>query len=406
MVDEGANTNESSLKLSNNQIVVRLKSNITTARLNHLKDTLHVLDTEVKYCSCGDQSLQLWTIDTRLIKIEEAVSSLKRESESEDDVEGGDRQFTFGLMDLGNYAQENEPGGSNTWVDLSSDAKVNIAVLDTGLDYYRTASEKPYLLNTEGLDNCSDGVSTDNRVSGWNFINDSSDFLDDQGHGTYVTNIITSTLDSINVGYRILPLKVFNNEGRGSYWDIVCAMDYVRWINEKGANINIVNASFGSEMPQRISESHKILGKIIKDMANEVLFITSAGNRALNTDAPDIGHFPSGYEYDNILAIGGHRIEIEKAVLHPHSNYGRFSIDATASYANYSLILDTRDTYVKDKVELAGTSYGTAYITALAAKFHQDNGSPTPIIIKSGLLDKASPSPFLIGKIWNGKYFK
>ncbi len=216
-------------------LVVRFPPNWDKEQKDDFKDSLHLKKDPVKTCPCGDPNLEFLAWDY------EDFPSLDIQS-AKDGLTGGpgtpqgDQPFTFflpileddsayGITDStkSDKLKAEIAGLKKSLLDIDVNGnKINIVVIDTGIDFYKNRDMGPFLYSTENLsDECGE------QKSGWNFVGNTKEVDDDLGHGTYVTRLITSELDEANVQYRILPVKVFNSEGEGKYWDIVCALSYV-----------------------------------------------------------------------------------------------------------------------------------------------------------------------------------
>lgn len=356
---------------SKDQVVVRFKTNQTPSQKRVLRDSLKVID--YKTCSCGNNDLELWTIDKEAIDVEEVVDNFPPEG----DVEG-DYQFNFIIENNDNVALGAITAIEDKIAPINAKA-VNIAVIDTGVayDYF----EDPFLYYNP------DQVSCRPEISGWDFVNDDKDMRDDHGHGTLVTRLITTTMDANNIDYRILPVKAFDKSGHGSYWNLVCATNYV--VN-KTPSIDVVNMSFGwYTLPEQ-----DIMKSLIHEARKTTLFVASAGNHSINTDGR-MPHFPSGYDARNLLTVGGFKptdaVQVTASgdiyggiELANKSNYGSSSIDMVAPFRYY--ILMEPPVEASYKFEAQGTSFSSAFVTAQAAQIFGNN---TPYRVKKNLLKSA-----------------
>lgn len=377
--DDGGGNNEErqTVEISDTQIIVRFEPD---ADKEGIRAEFGIEEGEYELCSCGDPNLELWGIDPADISIEGAISALKGKSKAE-----GDFQFTFSTPPVSNYETLGTPGQIDPGIatNIFNVDKVDIAVLDTGIDYGQTFVENPianpYLYSTGGLSDCPF------QVAGWNFADpvNGHDVLDDNGHGTFVTKIITSTLDDRGVGYRILPVKVFNGDGEGSYWNVVCAFGYLQKVRAELGNLDMVNASFGGTIEDQLFDDKGLLNTMIEELADAgVLVVTSAGNEGIDTDGGPLKHFPSGYAADNIMGVGGYEEVGGIIVVHPMSNYGVQSIDLAAPFAGWNVKLD-----LQPDANLMGTSYSAAYVTGLTSAYFIDKGRPAPIQLKMDFLN-------------------
>ena len=92
------------------------------------------------------------------------------------------------------------------------------------------------------------GVNTDNRylegryIDGWNFINNTEDYADDQCHGTMVSGIIA---DGTSSNVKILPIKVNDENGKGLVSNVAKGISYAV---EHGADV--INLSLSASDPK------------------------------------------------------------------------------------------------------------------------------------------------------------
>ena len=142
-----------------------------------------------------------------------------------------DTYYTTKLWGLKNTAQSilgsgsistNNPGNlgndinaEDAWSIISDCGSIVVAIIDTGVKYTHP--------------DISSNMWSGN---GYNFINNSSNPLDDNGHGTHVAGIIGAVGDN-NTGVtgvcwqiQIMALKAFSACGTGSTTKIISAIDY------------------------------------------------------------------------------------------------------------------------------------------------------------------------------------
>lgn len=370
---------EPTVEIDPNNVIVRFEDGIPSDERDRLRKEAKV--TQFKTCPCGDKNLELWGVDTSVTNAEAVRGLADQDARSK-----GENHFYFPFPKIENFNPLDCDFSEDVCISGNDDTKVNIVVLDTGINL-RYFNDAPFLYNTSGLEACPGHV-------GWNFRGEgSSNVFDDNGHGTYVTKIITDTLKAKGIGYRILPLKVLDREGKGSFWNVLCALSYLQKIQDEGANIHLVNASLGGTMKKELFKDSDILSTIINELSDEMLVIASAGNESTNTDSEgDVAkrHYPSSYKSFNILAVGGHSKDADgKLTVHSKSNYGRLSIDLAAPFEIEVAGLPV--------ATLEGTSFSTAYVTALAAEVYKNyDGNPSPTLIKNELLYSAGKEPHLV----------
>ncbi len=118
---------------------------------------------------------------------------------------------------------------------------VSVCVIDTGVDY--THPDLGNCTKEEFLSGNCEKV-----IAGYNFVNTSSDPMDDNGHGTHVAGIIAAngTLKGVAPDAKIVAVKALNENGIGDASDII---DGIWWCtnHSKEYNISVISLSLGTE---------------------------------------------------------------------------------------------------------------------------------------------------------------
>jgi hypothetical protein len=330
------------------QIIINYDGSLSEQEKESLRNQYGVVN--FKTCECADPNLELWILSGNTngsAIIEEVTASANGDSGVEDagfnpkvDLIGTTNQVTFGSADVNTARNLMVPNNQN----------VTVAVLDTGIDYNYFGFNQPLLYNnTNNPDPCKQDGMVD--YFGWDFVNQDNDPFDEgYGHGTRVVNIIKDVLQQHNVNFQILPVKVFDQNGEGTYFDILCGFKYAT----NNPDVKIINMSFGW-----YDHQFPLLEKFIAASQDRVLITTSAGNYGVNTD--QILHLPSGYENENIIATAALDRHLGGVALAPFSNYGTYTIDVAAKGSNIPFYITP-----SHPIFLAGTSYANAYMTAHA----------------------------------------
>jgi major intracellular serine protease len=161
----------------------------------------------------------------------------------------------------------------NLW-KYSQGEGVTVAVIDSGCD-----------LNHIDL--------KDNYVQGKNFVEPNKDPTDENSHGTHVAG----TIAAINNRYgvvgvapktKIMPLKVFGADGRGSNSSVAAA---VAWAADRG--VDLICMSLGS--PYESNELHKAINYAVN---KGVVSFCAAGNGGESSDI----YYPA--KYTETVSIG------------------------------------------------------------------------------------------------------
>jgi len=217
-----------------------------------------------------------------------------------------------------------------------------------------------YLINNAPVDNCYQV----NQASGYNYTNDSIDvnYTDEVWHGTFGFHAITNELNQPD-NIEIVPLKIFDENGEGSLFDMTCAIYHA--IDH---NANIINISAGYQ-----GQHSGILENAINyARENNVFICTAVGNDSLDIDVtPQYpAYFAGQYhyiyddaglsiidsiQYDNVISIAS--IDSEDN-LSGFSNYGAESVTLSAYGENiHSYGLEG------DDVVASGTSMATYFVS-------------------------------------------
>ncbi|MBD2165063.1 peptidase S8 [Calothrix membranacea FACHB-236] len=174
---------------------------------------------------------------------------------------------------------------------------VVVAVIDTGVDYNHIDLRNNIWTNTRevagnGIDDDGDGYIDD--VHGWNFIDNTNEVMDRNGHGTHVSGTIAGENNGFGVtgvayNAKIMPVKALNDGGAGSVSSIVNGIYYA--VNQ-GADV--INLSLGSNFP------NSTLASAIEYASKKgVVVVMAAGNNGL----PVIS-YPGSYADQWGLAVG------------------------------------------------------------------------------------------------------
>jgi len=183
--------------------------------------------------------------------------------------------------------------------DISTGVGVTVAVVDTGVAYEDNGStykQAPDLANTS-------------FAPGYDFVNNDTHPNDDEGHGTHVAGTIAQSTNNnegtaaVAHGASIMPVKVLNSSGSGSYFDIANGIIFAA---DMGADV--INLSLGG------SGSSQTLENAIAYAYNSgVTIVAAAGNNGTNSLL-----YPAAYN-QYVIAAGATRYD---EALAPYSNYG------------------------------------------------------------------------------------
>ena len=212
----------------------------------------------------------------------------------------------------------------------SNSVDVVTAVIDDGLYWFGEDEEfeaENLAFNPQELSDYQDNIDNDSNgyvddYLGWDFYdNDNSVDPASYTHGTLVASVIAAKEDSkgitgIATNTKILPLKVFGDDGGFNYDGYIEALEYAY-----NQNVDIINISLGGGY----SYSEKLLMDLLEEKG--ILVICSAGNEGNNNDNAAYSVYPASYTNDNIISVTS--ID-QKGLLVESHNYGQNSVDIAA----------------------------------------------------------------------------
>ena len=283
---------------------------------------------------------------------------------------------------------------TRAWAKTTGSDKVVVAVLDSGVDYThedlapnmwtRPANLAPYHDNELG---------TIDDTNGFNAIDNASDPMDDNGHGTHCAGIIGAEgsndigISGVNWKVQIMPLKFMNAGGFGTTKDAVEAINYVIDRKKAGVNVRIISASWGSTQKSRALE------EVIRTAyENDILFVAASGNASTNNDRNP--HFPSSYNVPNVISV---------AALDRNDQLAKFSNYGVKSVAIAAPGVDILSTWLGNEYEeKSGTSMATPVVAGVAALIVAENPRISVDNLKKKVLASVDPLPALKDKVATG----
>ena len=334
-----------------NEMVVHYDFTLSEAQKQLLRNQYGV--SSFKTCTCADPSLELWIFqldrDGNLpggLNLEETVIGAKDDS----GLENAEVNPAFQHMgDKLNVSFGTESIGVALNNRVTTNENITIAVLDTGVDYNYFGFDSPFLYNSEdNPDTCGESGMQD--LFGWDFVNQDNDPFDDYGHGTVISSLIFDELDEQQVDFQILPIKAFDENGMGNYFDILCGFKYA--INND--DVDVINMSFGW-----YHNNYELFGRYVQESEGRAVLMTSAGNTTQNNDQQP--HYPSSYDVSNIVSVTALSNDPANIELAYFSNFGTYSVDIAALGQGIPFYITPLE-----YIEVSGTSYSNALGSAFS----------------------------------------
>jgi len=278
------------------------------------------------------------------------------------------------------------------WATTTGSDKVVVAVLDTGVDYTHEDLVENMWVRPATMEPYHDSeLGTIDDLNGYNAIDNASDPMDDNGHGTHCAGIIGAEgennigIAGVNWKVQIMPLKFMNAGGFGTTKDAIEAINYVINRKKAGVNVRIISASWGS------TQKSRALGDVIrKAYENDILFVAAAGNSSTDNDRTP--HYPSSYP--NVISV---------AALDRHDQLASFSNFGAKSVMIGAPGVDILSTWLGNEYEeKSGTSMATPVVSGVAALLVAQNPNISVEDLSKRLMASTDPIVALKGKTVSG----
>lgn len=304
----------------------------------------------------------------------------------------------YGLWGLHNYGQfagkeDADINAPQAW-SLSKGEDVVVGVIDSGVSVAHPDLASNIFRNTaeiggNGKDDDGNGVIDDEF--GYNPFT-GGDPYDEHSHGTHVAGTIAaiSNNDDGVAGVaplaKILPAKIGEGPwGALSDSSIIKSVGYMIAMKKRGANIRVVNASFGGIRSCSPAERDYITA--LDD--NGILFVAAAGNHASDNDIRPSS--PANCDVPNVISVAA----IDRnGYLAEFSNYGRTKVHVAApGHEISSLYLDA------GYYQTSGTSMAAPHVAGVVALIASRFPSMTAAEIRSRIFATVKPLRDLEGKV-------
>ena len=247
------------------------------------------------------------------------------------------------------------------WNITTGSSDVVVAVIDTGTDYTHPDLAANMFQNTadcnaNGVDDDGNGYIDD--CYGIDALNNDSDPMDDNRHGTHTAGTIGAFGNNglgvvgVNWNVRLMPCKFLGANGSGPTTAAIACLEYVKTMKDRGVNIVATSNSWGGG-----AYSQALYDAIDAQRQRGILFIASAGNAALDNDTNAV--YPANYSLPNVISVAA---TTRTDSLASFSDYGRRSVHVGAPGED---ILSTtpNNTYST----LSGTSMAAPHVSGVAA---------------------------------------
>jgi subtilisin family serine protease len=280
------------------------------------------------------------------------------------------------------------------WKTTKGSDQVVVAVLDSGVDYTHLDLAANMWIRPDSVPQYTDNeLGSFNDLHGYNGTDKLTDPMDDNGHGTHCAGIIGAEGDNeqgiagINWNVQIMPLKFMGRGGFGTTKDAIEAINYAIDRKEKGVNVRVINASWGS------TSKSKALEDAIRAAGEAgILFVAASGNDGSDNDSWP--HYPSNYDLPNVISVAALDRNDQLASF---SNYGIKTVHIAAPGK------DILSTWLNDGFrEASGTSMATPYVAGVAALILSAHPDLTVQQLRERLLKSVDKLDSLKGRVESG----
>jgi len=254
------------------------------------------------------------------------------------------------------------------WDVTTQATGIVVGVIDTGIDIDHPDLSANLWVNPgeipgNGIDDDLNGYVDD--IHGYDFHDEDGNPNDGSGHGTHVSGTIGAAGNN-GVGVagvcwstRIMALRFLGDDGSGSIFDAISALDYAVMMRERGVPVRLTNNSWGDKY-QPGTYSQSVWDAIEESKDADMLFVAAAGNNGLNNDI--FPSYPSSYNNSNIICVANTTSNDTRS---SGSNYGIQSVDIGAPGGD--LGTQIYSTIIGGYGQKYGTSMAAPHVSGVAA---------------------------------------
>jgi subtilisin family serine protease len=284
---------------------------------------------------------------------------------------------------------------AQAWTHSTGSRSIVIGEVDTGVDYNHPDLAANIWTNPGGIGGCPAGTH------GYDVLDATCDPMDQDvsynGHGTHVAGIMGAVgnngtgVAGMNWSTTILPVKwVSDDNVANTTSQLISALDWLLKAEQAGVNVRVVNDStvfIGTAYSQALSDEIDALG------ANNILFVTAAGNSGQNNDDPRYVRYPCAYDRPTEICVTATG---QNDQLPSWANYGPTTVDLGAPGDRiYSTLRNGTYGYI------SGSSMASAQVSGAAALIlSAQNFSATAL--KADILNNVRPLASLSGLVRTG----
>jgi subtilisin family serine protease/subtilase family serine protease len=287
------------------------------------------------------------------------------------------------------------------WDITTGSQDLVVMVIDSGIDYTHGDLAANMWVNPgeipgNGIDDDGNGYIDD--VNGIDVVNNDSNPIDDQGHGTHVAGTIgavgNNNLGVVGVAWnvKLVACKMLDANGEGTIESAVQCLEYARTLKQRGVNIVATNNSYGGmALP-----SQTLNDALDAQRAADILFIAAAGNtfpQGENNDVVDF--YPADARRPNVISVAA--TDYHDA-LAGFSHFGRRSVHLGAPGVQITSTTPFNEYRPSD-----GTSMASPHVAGVSVLLKAQNPARTWSAIRNLTLAGGDVKPSTTGKTISGR---
>lgn len=270
-------------------------------------------------------------------------------------------------------------GMQRAWKKSLGSKDIVVAVIDTGADLTHPDLKANLYVNQAekngkpGIDDDGNGYVDD--VTGYDFVNDRPNAVDDNNHGTHCSGIIAAAANGVGTvgiapNVKILPVKFMDANGRGTK---LAALNAIKYAVASGAKV--LSNSWGGYV-----RSDFLADAIADAQAKGVVVVAAAGNEANDNNV--LPSYPASYT--GVVSVASTTSADE---LSSFSNHGSASVLLAAPGSN---ILSS--VVGGGWAKMSGTSMAAPQVAGAVALALSVNPKTTAAEIPKKLCDASVPA--------------
>ena len=264
-------------------------------------------------------------------------------------------------------------GAESGWDVTTGVISVTIAILDSGIDLSHEDLSGQLWTNPgetagNGVDDDGNGLVDD--VHGWNFLTNSGDLTDENGHGTQVAGVAAAASNNgsgvagVCWNCRVMVVKIMQASGTVNYSDIATGVAYAA-----GQGAQVINLSLGGYADS------ETLRTAIESAAATAVIAAGAGND--DTLTP---FYPAAYP--EVIAVAATDQTDTRASF---SNYGSW-VDVAAPGVEIKTTFAGNDSYGSEN----GTSMSSPFVAGLAGLLTSQYPDWSPALVRQHIINTAT----------------